>query len=351
MAESAFLRSFLQGTPPKPLRMIAAQGLAPIPPVEMLELLVHLTGDGDADVAAQARRTLEGWSAEELLPHLQSRTCSESVLDYFAANSTDAAVHEAIILNPAAPGKAVAKLAARVAPPLMEIILYNRVRLIQSPEILSGIKNNPAITTQIQVLVQEIENEYFTSKQTDYAVGAKEEEAAAPAEEAVELQEEVPPDDLILEGLPLDPQEREAALQKRIAQMSVAQKLRLALVGPREARTILIRDANREVARNVLQNPKLTEAEVETFAAMRNVSDEVLRHIGISREWTKSYGIIHNLVKNPRTPPFVSQTLLVRLRTKDLALLARDRGVPEAVRNNAQRTLRARSAAAKSTAG
>jgi hypothetical protein len=346
MAESAFLESFLKGVPPKSLRLIAAQGLAPLPPAEMLQLLVHLTKDSEQDVSAQARKTLEDWTQEEILPQLQSRACSEPVLDYFAATSNSVAVQEAIILNPAASGKSIATLAARVPATLMETILYNRVRLLEFPEIINGLKNNPAITNQIQVLVQEVESEFFSSKKIEYVVEAQEAPAVAEPE-TLEAEEQAAPADLSLEGLPTDPQEREAALYRRIAQMTTPQKLRLAQIGPREARTILIRDTNREVCRSVLQNPKLTEAEVESFAAMRNVSDEVLRHIGVSREWTKSYGVIHNLVKNPRTPPFVSMSLLVRLRTRDLTLVARDRGVPEVVRSNAQRALTSRTSTAK----
>jgi hypothetical protein len=346
MAQSAFLQSFLKGTPRKNLRLIAAQGLAPLAPEEMLELLVHLTGDSEPDVSAQAGKTLEGWTQEEILPQLQSRACSEPVLDYFAATSTSAAVQEAIILNPSASGKSIATLAARVPSALMETILYNRVRLIEFPEIISGLKNNPAITNQIQVLVQEVESEFFSSKKTEYVVETREAPAVAEPE-ALEIEEEAPPEDLSLEGLPTDPQEREAALSQRIAQMAVQQKLRLALVGPREARTILIRDTNREVVRSVLQSPQLTEAEVESFAAMRNVCDDVLRHIGVSREWTRSYGIIHNLVKNPRTPPFISLNLLIRLRTRDLILITRDRGVSEVVRSNAQRAVASRNSTSK----
>jgi hypothetical protein len=350
MAESAFLQSFLKGTPPKNLRLIAAQGLAPLPPAEMLRLLVHLTGDSDRGISAQAGKTLEGWNQEEILPQLQSRACSEEVLDYFAANSTSVAIQEAIILNPSAPGKSIATLAARVPAALMETILYNRVRLLEFPEIINGLKNNPAITNQIQVLVQEVESEFFSSKKTEYLVGTQDAPAAANME-ALEVEEEAPPADLSLEGLPTDPNEREAALSQRIAQMTVQQKLRLALAGPREARTILVRDTNKEIARSVLQCPKLTEAEVESFAAMRNVCDDVLRHIGVSREWTRSYGVVHNLVRNPRTPPFISLNLLIRLRTRDLILIARDRGVSEVVRSNARRAVASRtSTAARSTA-
>ena len=77
---------------------------------------------------------------------------------------------------------------------------------------------------------------------------------------------------------------------------------------------------------------------------MRNVCDDVLRQIGNSKEWTRSYVVIHNLVKNPKTPPAISQRMMPRLLSKDLMLLSRDRSITEAVRRNAQRLLSQRNA-------
>jgi hypothetical protein len=94
----------------------------------------------------------------------------------------------------------------------------------------------------------------------------------------------------------------------------------------------------------VLQSPKLTETEIESFAAMRNVAEEILREIGNNRAWIRSYAVIQNLVRNPKTPPLISQRLLFRLGSRDLSLLSRDRSLPEAVRRNAERSLSQRSA-------
>jgi hypothetical protein len=89
----------------------------------------------------------------------------------------------------------------------------------------------------------------------------------------------------------------------------------------------------------VLRSPKITEAEVESISAMTSVADEILREIGNSKDWARNYTVMHNLVKNPKTPPMISQRMLYRLQTKDLTLLARDRSVPEAIRVNAARAL------------
>jgi hypothetical protein len=63
----------------------------------------------------------------------------------------------------------------------------------------------------------------------------------------------------------------------------------------------------------------------------------------------RSYTVVHNLVRNPKTPPLISQRLITRLLSKDLSALGRDRSVPEAVRRNAQRTLNQRSPARRTS--
>jgi hypothetical protein len=98
------------------------------------------------------------------------------------------------------------------------------------------------------------------------------------------------------------------------------------------------------VASAVLQSPKLSESEVEAVALMTNVSEEVLRLIGAKREFVKSYTVIHNLVKNPRTPLPTSLMLLGRILTTDLKPLARSKNIPEVLRKAAQRQLQTRTA-------
>jgi hypothetical protein len=113
--------------------------------------------------------------------------------------------------------------------------------------------------------------------------------------------------------------------------------MKLAMKGDREARGILIRDSNRIVATSVINNPRVTDQEVENIAAMRTVVDEVLRLIALNRGWARSYPIIHNLVRNPRTPLPTAVGILPRIRTKDLMNLSQNRNVSEATRRQAQR--------------
>src|SRR5690606_29752842 len=122
---------------------------------------------------------------------------------------------------------------------------------------------------------------------------------------------------------------------------SVMEKMKLAMRGTREQRAVLIRDPNRIVAAAVLSSPKLTETEVESFARMANIAEEVLRVIGSNRQWTKNYGVVAGLVRNPKTPLSISMNLLPRINDRDIRMLAVDRNVPEPLRIAARKRLSA----------
>jgi hypothetical protein len=126
--------------------------------------------------------------------------------------------------------------------------------------------------------------------------------------------------------------EDDKTTSQRLAMMGVMEKVKVATRGTREERSILVRDPNRLVAAAVMSSPKLTEQEVESFAKMANVTEEVLRVIGTNRAWTKNYNVVAGLVRNPKTPVAISMNLLQRVNDKDVRLIATDRNVPEPVR-------------------
>ena len=117
-----------------------------------------------------------------------------------------------------------------------------------------------------------------------------------------------------------------------LANLPIMQRIKLAMKGTREHRAQLIRDSNKLVSMAVLSSPKITESEIETYAKLANLTEEVLRAIGTNRSWTKNYNVIAGLARNPKTPPALSMTFLQRLNEKDLKALTTDRNAPESVR-------------------
>jgi hypothetical protein len=122
------------------------------------------------------------------------------------------------------------------------------------------------------------------------------------------------------------------SITEKIAGMNFTERLRAAVKGSKEMRAILIRDPNKMISASVLSSPKLTEQEVEGFARMAQISEDVLRIIASNRGWLKNYGVVVGLTKNPKTPVALSMNLMARLSTKDMQMLSIDRNVPEPLR-------------------
>jgi len=139
-------------------------------------------------------------------------------------------------------------------------------------------------------------------------------------------------------------EERAQTILQRIQKLSVAERIQLALRGGKEIRSILLRDPNKEISLTVLENPKITEQEVEMIARSRSISDEALRKITKKREWMRNYSITYALVTNPKTPPGVALPLVSELKTRDLSILEKNRNVSEGIRNTAKKLSRSRKA-------
>jgi hypothetical protein len=141
-------------------------------------------------------------------------------------------------------------------------------------------------------------------------------------------------------ALPDDPDLPEGAdrevvrqsISQQIAKMGFSERLKAAVKGSREMRGMLIRDPNKMISASVLSSPKLTENEVEAFAKMANLSEDILRIIGSSRRWMKNYGVVVGLCRNPKTPLAMSLNNMNRLNDRDLQMLSIDRNVPEPLR-------------------
>lgn len=138
------------------------------------------------------------------------------------------------------------------------------------------------------------------------------------------------------------PEVRTQTILQKIQKLTVSDKIHLALRGGKEIRSILLRDPSKEVVMTVLENPKLTETEIELISKSRSIPDEVLRKITKKREWMRNYNVILGLVTNPKTPPGISVALVNELKTRDLAILEKNKNVVEGVRATAKKILKAR---------
>ena len=365
--------------------------MLPLPPTDVFEVLVALRQSDDTEIAEAAAETLKAQNAEDILAAAKANETSPLVLDYLATFSgANRQIQEAVVLNNRTPDRAVANVAALTSEAaVLELIAFNQQRLVRFPEIIDAILANSARSTEAERRAQETRREFFEkergAQQIAQELRARGKNAAAEFFESSELQGlsaddawliaehiEVSDADLDHSWLPAErfedlgeetaedyaanfkrvmefeqiemgevPAER-VSLIRRIMFMNARDRMKLAMKGDREARSILIRDSNKVVATAVINNPRVTDQEVENIAAMRTVADEVLRLIALNRAWARSYTIIHNLVRNPRTPVPTVVSTLPRIRTKDLQHLSQNRNVSEAVRRQALRLTQTR---------
>jgi len=391
------VQAIVAGTAPQPALLAAARGLLPLAQNDLLEVLIALTTSADKEVATAANETLAGQTAEDLIMAAKDADTAPTVLTHLATrNGATRQLHEAAILNNKTPDDALATLAAATNDgSLLELIAVNQQRLVRSPAIIEAILANPAKTSEAERRANETRREFFEkergARQIAQELRARGKTAAAEFFEAAELTSaagelsvddawiiaqhiEVSDADLDDAWLPAERYEEligetaeeiaanvqriieseqletggevsaeRVSLIRRIMLMNTRDRIKLAMKGDREARGILIRDANKLVATAVVKNPRITEHEVENIAAMRTVSDEVLRIIALNRAWARIYPVIHNLARNPRTPMPTVMNILPRIRTKDLQQLSLNRNVAEGVRRQAYRLAQTRS--------
>jgi hypothetical protein len=173
---------------------------------------------------------------------------------------------------------------------------------------------------------------------TREAAASVEEEAvaqvAAVAVPAVGVPEDVPSQSLDEFGVA---EQKRLTVLQRVSKLNVGQRIKLGFIGGKEERALLIRDTARLVQNAVLNSPKLSDAEAESFAASKNLQENVFREIARQRRFLKLYAVVRNLANNPRCPLDVSLTLVKSLMVYDLKSLRHNKNVPDTIRKVAQK--------------
>jgi hypothetical protein len=372
---SSLIEQLRSGSAPRNIKEFAAQGMVPLSVEDLIPLQVQLASDSDESIASLAKTSLQK-VAQETWIRLVERKDPDLALIEYCVRSTTHPVKEKILLNNTISDAIVRSMAATESGPLLDIILNNQVRLLRDQEILLNLETNPYLTYDQKRRIEEFKTEFFYKKQIEAHEEFKEQVEEEVAEE--EAVEEIPLaslDDLLAQIpnldveaqriiaqidsepsiLPTD-EEVHAQLQnifsseeldqvsqdtittyQKVLHMSHPEKVRVALLGGKEERTILIRDPSRQIASLVLRNPKITDSEMDAFAQMRNLDGQILREMAENRSFIKRYTVVHSLVKNPKVPSPTALNLLKLLRDMDLKNVERDRNIPEIIRRQAKR--------------
>ncbi|MGE3466025.1 MAG: hypothetical protein AB7J13_03750, partial [Pyrinomonadaceae bacterium] len=319
------VKAIIDGSAPRPAQLAASRGLLPLPQPDLLEILVTLYDGTDLELRDNARQALKAQQDSDIQTAIASADTAPTVLAYFSSQpDLPVKMHERVLTNPATPALAIAQFAAKTQNgTLIELISFNQQLLIQNPSILDAILANPARTPEADRRATEIKREFFEkergAKQIADELRARGNDAAAEFIEQAEFAGdmdgsgmsvddalfiashiEVPDRETDDSWLALEyieeiyeetEEQRQATIRKiigelqneedevpgerisminRIMRMGVKDRVKLGMKGDREARNILIRDPNRLVSSAVVNNPRITEQEVETIASMRS---------------------------------------------------------------------------------
>ena len=341
------------GSYPREVLLTLARGFLPLPQEDLIAVLAYLSLIADEEVSTLARGSLNDMPARVVHGFASNEAAPPEHLKLLMRATHDAHTLEALIRNRAVDDDAIVELARNAEPAVQEVIVINQTRILRAPAILDALLQNPHVTTDTRRRALETREEFFEKK-------ARIDELKRVLGEA-DLIDETIPDDAISDLLEQVPSEPAAALpsvgeisiegleetKKKsmwaiLASMSVAEKVQLAYKGNKSVRAILVRERNRLISSATMRNPRMTESEAEQIAGMRDVAEDVLRIIGLRRDWTAKYPVALALTKNPKAPIGVVLPLINRLTLRDLKGLKDDKGVSEAVRANAKKLFQAR---------
>lgn len=346
-AVEKLIEQITSGTAPAQARSAAARGVLPLPRPVLARLFILLLDDENEQIRNDAGSSLGALDTHAVNEILSDPECAGEVLGYFAdRGSKEEALAEKLAFHPNTPDSALVKMSKNGNCAVVDLVLTNQEKLLAVPILLECLMQNPVLRADQRGKILEL-LDHASRAATDTGGGqdGEAEETQMDVEEVARILE-VDVGELYTTSEIMGGEEFEEAEEpeirnayQKILVLTTGQRAILAMKGGREERMILIRDTNKVVSLSVLKNPRLPEGEVENIAAMRNVSEDVLRGVGTNREWIKSYSVVHALVRNPRTPPGISTNFISRLQNRDLKMLARDRNVPEIIRRMSKRTL------------
>lgn len=311
------LEDLRHGRAPRERKLaVCGAGGAHIPPAERVEILAVLSHDQDELVANRAGEALLGTATEHFVESLKREAALSALFAYAGRNmGKHAGVIEAMVGNRNCPGESLAPLVPQLSAAQVQFLLEELDRVSASHALAAALEHSPHLTADQKKTLREL---------GDLAVSDDLKHLADAAEEAEP-----------------DAQRRQTLLQQ-ISKMTVAQRVQFAMKGGSEARRTLIRDSNKVVQRSVLQSPRLTDQEVEAFAAMANLTDEILRLIAGNRVFRKNYAVVRNLMNNPKCPLDLTLHMLPLLNPVDLKKLSLNKNVPETLRTTAAKLIRTR---------
>ena len=314
------LEDLRQGRASREHKLAVCTGGVQISAPDLAEVLSVLALDPDELVASRARESILGLPIQSFVEALNRDKALEPLFQYAATNlAGKPPVLNAMIKNKSCGAEHLLPIVPHLSTLDIQALMDELERVVDSRDLVSALEKSSSVTLEQKAQL----NELLSDEKPDEATLA-----------------------LAVEDLEMDEDKRKTLLQQ-ISAMTVAQRVKFAMKGGADARRVLIRDTNKVVQRAVLQSPRLTDQEVEAFASMSNLTDEILRLIGKNRNFRKNYSVVRNLLNNGKAPLDVTLNLLPMLNPLDLKKLTMSKSVPETLRTTAVKLQRQRAESKK----
>lgn len=371
-------KKILDPASPPQLRAVAAKGLMPgVKPADMLAVVVLLSLGEDA-AAEAAKTTLAKLPAPLINGALAAPELHPAVLDTIGPiYAEDAAVAEKVLLHASILHETVIAMAAIASEPVCELIATNEERLLAQPAIIEKLYLNkncrmstsdrilelavrngielaiPAfaqakLAIEGELIAEATEEKSFDDEQFDTVSETAKDLQLDEDEDTHELNPETGEEEVTQKAKPLQAIWMDMRPSAKIRFLNLATLKQYDSKGKeigeqrydvKALRSLGVRDSNPLVACAALGTAGVSDAEIVRIAKMRNVCEEVLREIAMSKEWTRHYMIKFNLVANPRTPFGQASKFVLHLRENDLKTLVKSKDVSGAIQTAARQHL------------
>jgi hypothetical protein len=309
------IKGLREGRASREEKLAVCTGGVQVPAPDLAEVLSVLALDADELVASRARESILSLPIQNFVEALNREQALEPLFDYAAKNlASKPGVLDALIRNKNCGPQHLLPVVPHLSTLNIQSLMEELDRVSDSRELVSALEKSTSVTLEQKSQLNELLSD------------------AMPDEEALAL---------AAAELEMDEEKRKTLLQQ-ISAMTVAQRVKFAMKGGADARRVLIRDTNKVVQRAVLQSPRLSDQEVEAFASMTNLTDEILRLIGKNRNFRKNYSVVRNLLNNGKAPLDITLNLMPMLNPVDLKRLTMNKNVPETLRTSAIKMQRQR---------
>lgn len=314
------LLKYISPETPEELKLKVAKNCPPEPlsPEDQLTALVVLLFDKNTLVSETAKKGLAEYPSESIVEALEKKLDPLVIKKTVSQHFENDAVLIMAASNPSTDDETLKTIAAKGPEEVAAVFIDAIERVRSRPFILDSLRQNPNVS---RLVIEEIEG-LLSAPPAEKKEGQKSSEELAEA--------------LKKEG---NKEADEGNIYKAIKEMSMGQKIKLALSGNKSSRELLVKDANKIISLAVLKNPRISEDEVMKVANTKGTPEDLLRQIARNKEWIKNYSIKMGMISNPKTPLAISIKLIDTLYENDLHKIAKSKNVPSALASTARRKL------------